>query len=130
MRKFTVVALMLSGLSLAAGEPSNILRGEGASFRTGAGSERHILKVRNSFSGASFMREEDREAHGPGLFANVGLFMPRLEYMDPYFIPGEPLWKTGYVLEVGNYFRLYHTDRLGVGLRATWIQMGYTGSTD
>jgi hypothetical protein len=79
------------------------------------------------------MKEDGRESHGPGFFANVALFMPSAGYMDPYYgnlFSNGTVYKPGVAIEVGNYFRLWHTDKLGLGVRASWLQLGYTKHQD
>jgi hypothetical protein len=132
MRKLSIVTLVLMGFGLVAGEPVDT--GSESLIFKGARAERKILKVKDRvFSGKSYMREEDREPHGPGLFANFALHLPANDYMDPYYgglFHDGTHYKPGVAFEIGNYFRFFHTDRLGVGLRATWIQLGYNAHQD
>src|SRR4051812_6710331 len=132
MRKVSIMCLLATCLTAAAGEPETAAN-KGLSFR-GTNSERSIIKLKtNALSGSSYMREDGRESHGPGFFANLSLIMPATNYMDPYagnLYDKGGHYKAGVALEFGNYFRLFHTDKIGLGIRASWLQIGYNGSTD
>lgn len=122
MKRILAIGLLVTVFSANAGNPKldYTLKGD----RTDK-----LFKFRNASFSKSGMGEEDRESHGPGLFANIGLFMPTSKFMDPYYEPGDDTYNTGFAAEVGNYFRLFHTERMGLGLRATWIQLKYTTFT-
>lgn len=121
-------ALVFSGLAALAGEPATVVPEKNSTIGFHpVKKERKILNVRPS---AFTSMEEDREPHGPGVFAHLGIFIPSQPYMDPYYIPEWGLFNVGFTAEVGNYFRFFHTDRFGVGLRVTWIQLGYTTHAD
>jgi hypothetical protein len=132
MRKLSIMCLLFTGLSMVGGEPMTSAA-EGLSFR-GSNAEHSIIKVKSKLlSGSSYMREEDRESHGPGFFANLSMVMPSEGYMDPYYTfiyHNKSAFKTGVAIEAGNYFRFFHTDKLGVGLRAVWLQAGYNAHED
>ena len=118
--------LVFSGFSVRADEPACTTIQTHYSTLHSLKKARQILKIRSS----AFLMEEDRESHGPGVFANLGLFLPSADYMNPYPFYTGSNYNAGYVLEVGNYFRFYHNLRFGLGLRATWIQLGYTSHPD
>ncbi len=131
MKKLLIAGIIAAGMPVLAGNPgtfSEATKNQPSLFSKPA--RENILKLRPSVFTKSAMGEEDREAHGPGLFINVGLFMPGEDYQDPFYAYGPERYKTGYTFEIGNYFRFFHTERFGVGLRASWIQLGYTTHQD
>lgn len=121
MKQLSLVGMLLIGLNLTAAEPESSDTGS-PSLQRGQRYQHRVIKR------DQFMREEEREPHGPGFFVNIGFFSPSQSYMDPHYAElfrDVGKFKTGITFETGNYFRLLHTDRMGLGLRATWLQLGY-----
>ncbi|PBQ30791.1 hypothetical protein CNR22_03035 [Sphingobacteriaceae bacterium] len=90
---------------------------------------RNILKLKTSaFSSSSARDWEEAEVTGGGLFLNFGLHFPSKKFLNPYYESGDATYKIGFDFEFGNYFRFAKLadDKVGIGLRATWLSLSYT----
>jgi hypothetical protein len=140
MKKTVLSALLLSGVSLFAGEPSLIKLDKGneflkegntLSFRK-AEPKRNILKLKETRFSGSGKDWDEAEVTGGGLFINFGVHFVSDDYMNVDGLLNE-FWdyKVGYDFEFGNYFRLakLQDGLMGLGLRVTWLSASYTGAS-
>lgn len=140
MKKTLLSALLLSGVSLFAGEPSLIKLDKGneflkegntLSFRK-AEPKRNILKLKETRFSGSGKEWDEAEVTGGGLFINFGLVFPPTSYVNnDYDSDTDPKYGLGFNFELGNYFRFAKIadGKFGVGLRATWLSFGYAKTT-
>lgn len=143
MKKTLLTALLLSGLSLFAGEPTSLNsdNGDGLSFRK-TQPNRNVLKLKQTRFSGSGKDWDEAEVTGSGLFINFGLFSPAASYLDddngdptlflgPIFLTAKPTFKMGFNFEIGNYFRFAKISdgKFGIGLRATWLSGNFTSVT-
>ena len=73
----------------------------------------------------------ESEVSGSGFFLNFGMHVMPTIYLNNNYKTGDPRFKTGYDFEIGNFFRFakLNDDRLGIGLRATWLSFGFAKTT-
>lgn len=135
--KMMIAALLISGMAMNAKETLQFNTGDASSSNSGFisrnSSPRNILKLKKSaFSSSSARDWEEAEVTGSGLFLNFGLHFPSKTFLNPYFESGDPTYKLGFDFEFGNYFRFAKLadDKVGIGLRATWLSLSYTAMND
>lgn len=132
--KSTIIALAISMAAAfsatASGDLTNsgFLQQAGGVVRQKKAQATNILHVNSSLFAASSSRREwttDR-MNKSGLFINVSLFLPSKKFLNPHYSSGDPRLNPGYDVELGNYFKFARISSLSIGLRATWISLGFT----
>jgi hypothetical protein len=64
-------------------------------------------------------------------FVTAGVFLPSKDYLNPDYNEGDISPNAGADFEFGQMFRLYKSSSdLGIGIRATYLNAGYTSYTD
>ena len=75
---------------------------------------------------------DESKVSGSGFFLNLGIHFIPTTYLNNDYKSGDIRFKTGYDFELGNFFRFakFNDDKLGIGLRVTWLSLGYAKTTD
>lgn len=135
--KMMIAALLISGMAMNAKETlqfnSSDAQSSNSDFILRSATPRNILKLKKTaFSSSSARDWEEAEVTGGGLFLNFGLHFPSKKFLNPYYESGNPSYKLGFDFEFGNYFRFAKLadEKVGIGLRATWLSLSYTAMND
>ena len=143
MKKTLLTALLFSGVSLFAGEPTLLFDNHGnqLTFRK-AEPKRNLLNLKQTRFSGSGKEWDEAEVTGSGLFLNFGLFVPSATYLDDAkgnptlflgkdYVTEKPKFGMGLNFEIGNYFRFVKIadGKFGIGLRASWLSGNYTKVT-
>ena len=133
--KTIVAALLLSGLTINAKE--TLFNTDGSSDERLAFNKKHqprnLFKLHTRALLPSSARDwDEKEVCGGGLFLNLGLHFPSAKFLNPYYRSGDTKYSLGFDFELGNYFRFAKLadDKVGIGLRATWLSLSYTAMSD
>lgn len=134
-----VAALFFSGVSLFAGKPFSIKNDRGNEFlstkpqltfrKTADQKSPFNIVNKTSFSGKEW---DESEVSGGGFFINFGVHFMSKSFLNPEYESGDPRFKTGFDFEFGNFFRFakVNEDRVGIGMRATWLSLSYAKMKD
>lgn len=133
IKQTLLASALFCGISLSAAGP--VLNGNNSGLEISQLSLRKKLDQKNAFKfkksafSGSGREWEESEVTSSGLFLNLGLFFPPTSYVNYDFDSEfDPKYKLGFNFELGNYFRFAKIadGKFGVGLRATWLSLGYT----
>ncbi len=138
MKKTLISALLITAVNLFAADPILKLKQSNHFFETTpelfekrSAIKASPLKLNKTalFSGSG-KEWGEAEVTGSGLFLNLGLFFPGINYLNPYQFT--PSYGLGFNFEIGSFFRFikFGEGKIGLGLRASWLDFSYANFTD
>lgn len=139
MKKIFTIAFLLGGLSAFAGEPlllnrsnnNDLLSEKNSLFSRKKMNSGRFLGINNSRFSGSGKEWNEKEVTSGGAYLNLGIFFPSVYFLNPNYKSGDDLFKMGFDLEFGSYFRFvkFADGMYSLGMRATWLSLSYNTRT-